>query len=204
MGVLKRIVAAVVLSALPTWALAQCNGSFASFKNGLRSEAVSLGIAPQTADAFLANVQQDPKVLRADRAQGVFQRPFIDFSRRLISQGRITTGQGNARKYNRTFDRIEQRYGVDRHVLPALWAFETDYGAVQGVSTLPTRWSRWPMIAAGPNCFARRSLPPWNSLRAARSIHVAPQARGPVRSGWSRCCRRISSPMGSMATVTVL
>ena len=132
MGVLKRIVAAVALSALPTWAFAQCNGSFASFKNGLRSEAVSRGITPQTADAFLANVQIDPKVLRADRAQGVFQRPFIDFSRRLISQGRITKGQANARKYNRIFDRIEQGYGVDRHVLLAFWAFETDYGAFQG------------------------------------------------------------------------
>ena len=132
MGVLKHIVAAVVLSALPTWALAQCNGSFASFKTGLRSEAVSRGIAQQTADAFLANVRQDPKVLRADRAQGVFQRPFIDFSRRLISQGRITKGQANARKYDRIFDRIEQRYGVDRYVLLAFWAFETDYGAFQG------------------------------------------------------------------------
>jgi lytic murein transglycosylase len=30
------------------------------------------------------------------------------------------------------FDRIEQRYGVSRGVLLAFWAFETDFGAVQG------------------------------------------------------------------------
>jgi lytic murein transglycosylase len=62
----------------------------------------------------------------------VFQRPFIDFSRRLISQNRINAGRANARTYNGIFDQIEQRYGVDRHVLLAFWAFETDYGAFQG------------------------------------------------------------------------
>ncbi|NNL36664.1 MAG: lytic murein transglycosylase, partial [Silicimonas sp.] len=67
-----------------------------------------------------------------DRSQGIFQMPFIDFSRRLISQNRVEAGQRNAKKWDSVFDRIERDYGVSRGVLLAFWAFETDYGAVQG------------------------------------------------------------------------
>ncbi|WP_223421408.1 lytic murein transglycosylase [Tateyamaria pelophila] len=132
MGLLKQISLICALGLLPLGAHAQCGGSFNAFKAGLQSEAVARGIDPKTADAFLSGVRQDPAVLKADRAQGVFQRPFIDFSRRLISQNRIDTGRAKARQYASVFDQVEQRYGVDRHVLLAFWAFETDYGAFQG------------------------------------------------------------------------
>ncbi|CAD0186411.1 Membrane-bound lytic murein transglycosylase B precursor [Ruegeria sp. THAF57] len=115
-----------------TPAFAQCGGGFNSFVNGLKTEAVGKGFDNSTIDAFFQGVQQDGAVLRADRAQGVFQKPFIDFSRRLISQNRIDRGQAMSRKYDAVFDRIEREYGVSRGVLLAFWAFETDYGAVQG------------------------------------------------------------------------
>jgi len=116
----------------PLVAAANCGGSFSDFKNGLRAEAVANGIAEDTADAFLRSVRQDPAVLRADRSQGVFQRPFVDFSRRLISADRISRGKAMARKYDSVFNRIEAEFGINRGVLLAFWAFETDYGAFQG------------------------------------------------------------------------
>ncbi|MFK7754298.1 MAG: lytic murein transglycosylase, partial [Sedimentitalea sp.] len=112
--------------------LAACGGSFSSFVQGLKSEAVAKGHAATTVDAFFSGVRQDPKVIKADRAQGVFQRPFIDFSRRLISQNRINRGRKNAKTQNAVFNRIESNYGVPRGVLLAFWAFETDFGAFQG------------------------------------------------------------------------
>lgn len=113
-------------------ALAACGGSFPTFVQGLKEEAVARGHDPAAVSDFFRGVQQDPAVLRADRAQGVFQRPFLDFSRRLISQNRIDRGRAAAREHAATFDRIEADYGVSRGVLLAFWAFETDYGAVQG------------------------------------------------------------------------
>jgi lytic murein transglycosylase len=111
---------------------AQCGGPFPAFIDGLKSDAIAAGHDPATVDAFFRTIAQDPKVLRADRAQGVFQLPFVDFSRRLISQSRIDRGRANAAKYAAVFDRIEAEYGVSRGVLLAFWAFETDYGAFQG------------------------------------------------------------------------
>lgn len=109
-----------------------CGGDFSVFLSGLRAEATQRGTDPALANRFFGNIRQDPAVIRADRAQGVFQRDFIDFSRRLISQGRIDTARANADRYDSTFDRIEVQYGVPRGVLLAFWAFETDFGQVQG------------------------------------------------------------------------
>jgi lytic murein transglycosylase len=117
---------------LPWPLLADCGGRFGDFVSGLEREARDRGFAAETAQSFFRGVRQDPAVLKADRAQGVFQRPFLDFSRRLISQDRINRGTQNARKYASIFDKIERDYGVDRGVLLAFWAFETDYGAFQG------------------------------------------------------------------------
>lgn len=113
-------------------ALATCGGSYSDFVQGLKTEARQTGHDPATVDAFFKGVKQESNVLKADRAQGVFQKPFIDFSRRLISQNRIDRGRKNATKYDAVFDRIEAEYGVSRGVLLAFWAFETDYGAFQG------------------------------------------------------------------------
>ncbi|WP_170763988.1 lytic murein transglycosylase [Ruegeria lacuscaerulensis] len=129
MRFLSGFVAAALLASP---ALAQCGGGFNSFVKGLKTEAVQQGFDKSTVNSFFEGVQQDGAVLKADRAQGVFQKPFIDFSRHLISQNRIERGQAMSRKHDAVFDRIEREYGVSRGVLLAFWAFETDYGAFQG------------------------------------------------------------------------
>jgi lytic murein transglycosylase len=120
------------LAALPASAAVPCGGTFGEFVGAMKAEAVRQGFDRGAVDSFFANVRQDPAVIRADRSQGIFQMPFTDFSRRLISNDRLVRGQQNAQKWDAVFDRIEQQYGVNRGVLLAFWAFETDYGAVQG------------------------------------------------------------------------
>ena len=129
---MRSLLLAAALIAAPMTAQAACGGSFSEFVKGLKAEAVAEGIDPSTADRFFASVRQDNKVLAADRRQGVFQMPFVQFSRRLISADRISRGRANGQRYDSTFDRVEATYGVDRNVLLAFWAFETDYGSFQG------------------------------------------------------------------------
>ena len=128
------LTAAILMSVLatPGFAAVACGGSFGDFTARMKAEASSRGYDRTTVDRFFGSVRQDPNVIRADRAQGIFQMPFTDFARRLISQNRVQNGQRNAQRYDAVFDRIEQRWGVSRGVLLAFWAFETDYGAVQG------------------------------------------------------------------------
>ena len=109
-----------------------CGGPVGTFIEGVKAEARATGIPDKTINAFFQGAQIDQAVINADRSQGVFQRDFIDFSRRLISQNRIDNGKAFARRYDSTFDTIEARFGIPRGVLLAFWAFETDYGQVQG------------------------------------------------------------------------
>jgi len=111
---------------------APCGGDFNTFKSEMEAEAVLNGADAGAAAQFFAGVRQDPRTIKADRRQGVFQLPFVDFSRRLISAGRINNGKSNGQKWDSVFSNIEATYGIDRGVLLAFWAFETDYGAIQG------------------------------------------------------------------------
>lgn len=126
-----RLAALLALLATPL-AAQDCGAPLPDFIAGLKSQAVAAGTSAGTVDAFFADARIDPAVLKADRAQGVFQLDFVTFSRRLISAARIDNGRANGARYDATFDEIESRYGIPRGVLLAFWAFETDYGAVQG------------------------------------------------------------------------
>ena len=126
------ILALAVALAVPAQASVPCGGSFSGFVDAMKREAVAQGQDQRVVERFFSGVRQDSAVIKADRAQGIFQRPFTDFSRRLISQNRIDNGKRNAAKWDAVFDRVERDYGVNRGVLLAFWAFETDFGAVQG------------------------------------------------------------------------
>lgn len=129
---MRHLILAAALSFTATVTHANCGGSWSNFIGGLRQEAVAKGHSKTAVERFFAGARQDQKVLKADRAQGVFKRDFIDFSRRIISKGRLNKGRANAKKYASTFKRAQRDYGVPSGVLLAFWALETDYGAVQG------------------------------------------------------------------------
>ena len=111
---------------------APCGGDFSSFIATMKSEAGRVGLSAEEADRFFASARQDSRVIKADRSQGVFRKSFSEFSGSLISKGRIQNGAANRKKYARTFARAQSEFGVSPGILLAFWAFETDFGAVQG------------------------------------------------------------------------
>ncbi len=128
-----KLIALTVALALSTGvAVAQCGGSFSGFVGEIKKEAIAQGHDQSTVNSFFASVRQDAAVIKADRRQGVFQKPFTEFARRLISSGRLNTGRAKAGDYAATFDRVRREYGVSQGILLAFWAFETDFGGYQG------------------------------------------------------------------------
>jgi lytic murein transglycosylase len=113
-------------------AAAPCGGDFGDFLRAMEAEAVAAGTPPDMAAQFFAGALQDPKVLKADRSQGVFRKTFLDFSQSLISKQRLVTARAKSDALNDIFTRAEADYGVSRGILLAFWAFETDFGQVQG------------------------------------------------------------------------
>ena len=111
---------------------APCGGDFPTFLQDMAAEASALGLPDRAIHAVLDGAQIDPAVIKADHAQGIFRKTFIDFSTALISKNRIENAAVYADKYDAAFAAAEQRFGVSRGVILAFWAFETDFGQVQG------------------------------------------------------------------------
>ncbi|WP_306118635.1 MULTISPECIES: lytic murein transglycosylase [unclassified Roseitalea] len=124
--------AALAVTVLAGTAAAQpCGGDFASWRAGTVEQARAQGVGQAGLDA-LASARTDPDVIRRDRSQGIFTLDFLTFSQRLISQNRMDNGRANLRRYSDVFERARSQYGVAPEIIAAFWAFETDYGAVQG------------------------------------------------------------------------
>jgi lytic murein transglycosylase len=111
---------------------APCGGDFNAFLQDMGTEAVAAGVPETAARDFILAARQDAKVLKSDRAQGVFRKTFLDFSQSLISKGRLATARDKAKSLDAIFDRAEAEFGASRGILLAFWAFETDFGQVQG------------------------------------------------------------------------
>jgi lytic murein transglycosylase len=120
-----------LLLATPATA-APCGGDFGAFLQAMEAEAIAAGVAANKAAEFFAGARIDEKVLKADRSQGVFRKTFLDFSQSLISKQRLSTARSKSDALNDIFTRAETEYGVSRGILLAFWAFETDFGQVQG------------------------------------------------------------------------
>jgi len=110
----------------------ECGGEFNQFVENIKKEAQEIGYTEKIVNTFFENVSLNPQVLEADRAQGIFLKPFNEFAPRLISDYRMKHGKINLKKYSSTFNEIEKVFGVSRGVLTSFWALETDFGAVQG------------------------------------------------------------------------
>ena len=129
---MHRLFLSCVFLCYASLASATCGTDWAGFIKGIKQEAVAMGYPQSLVTRFFNDAEQDPKVIQADRRQGVFQKDFISFSHALISQHRLVHAQKNAAKYAVVFDRLSHDYGIPPGVLLAFWAFETDFGVNQG------------------------------------------------------------------------
>ncbi len=102
----------------------------------LRGEALGRGISGQTFDTALAGVEPDPSVLEAMDAQPEFKTPIWDYLAVLVDEERIADGRANLERWASVLEQVESRYGVDRHVVVAVWGVESDFGRQTGARAL--------------------------------------------------------------------
>ena len=129
--------AGVFLSAATAEALT-CNHtqSFDSWMRDFRREAAGAGISQRTMARALDGVRFDPRIVRRDRAQGVFSQSFLKFSGRMVAAYRMKRGKALIRKHHAIFSRIKKDFGVPAPVIVGFWGLETDFGANSGKSSV--------------------------------------------------------------------
>lgn len=104
----------------------------AKFLAELGQEALAKGVTGQTFAAATSDLTMDPDVLAAMGNQLEHERTAADYLALLVSDTRVETGRQKLAEHSALLSEVEKRFGVDRHVVLAIWGVETSYGARMG------------------------------------------------------------------------
>ena len=122
---------------------APARADFASCIASLRSDASAKGVSDKTIAAAFDKLQPDPKVLDFETNQPEFKTPIWDYMAGLVDDERVADGKAAMAREAGALAKAEARFGVDRHVLAAIWGVESNFGEdmggrplVQSLSTL--------------------------------------------------------------------
>lgn len=102
--------------------------SFGDWVGAFRPRVLAKGVSAATYDGVMNATQPDTAVFDFDKAQPEFQEPIWRYIDRRTNEWNTETGKKRVREHAALFERIERVYGVDRHVLCALWGLETSFG----------------------------------------------------------------------------
>ncbi|MFP1632164.1 lytic murein transglycosylase [Zhengella sp. ZM62] len=126
-----RIAAASLVAACLSSAPARADAGFQRWIAGFKSVAMKSGVSSSTYDrAFRGVTAPDPEVLEKANFQPEFKAPVWQYFDNRVHDESIATGREMARKYDAWLDRIERRFGVERHILLAIWGIESNYGRI--------------------------------------------------------------------------
>jgi peptidoglycan lytic transglycosylase B len=126
--ILKVGSAALILGALPGAAIADS----ARCVEGLWPAAKSAGVTRATFDRAFQGFAPDPEVIEAANFQPEYVKPIGEYIDRAVSDKRVETGKQKLAEYQALVEGLEKRYGVDRHIIVAIWGVESNYGVQPG------------------------------------------------------------------------
>ena len=81
---------------------------------------------------FTAGLTPDLHIMDLLDAQPEFTKSPWDYLDLLVSEERIARGRELLTQYASTFAAEERAYGVDRHIIAAIWGVESNYGTLGG------------------------------------------------------------------------
>ena len=128
---IKRILTSLLVTlalAAPASA-AKCGGDFSTFIAAMAREAQAAGVSRGVIDQAFAGITPDSTVLDFDRRQRyTFRKSFEDYARTRVIPARIKRAKSLMMKHAQLLARIEQRSGVPKELVMAIWTLETDNG----------------------------------------------------------------------------
>ena len=107
------------------------DAGFVNWINSFESVAAKSGVSHNVYRAAFAGITEpDPEVLEKAHYQPEFQAKVWDYLDNRVNEEQVAKGRQMRAQYKSVLDRIEQRYGVDRDILLAIWSMETNYGQI--------------------------------------------------------------------------
>jgi membrane-bound lytic murein transglycosylase B len=110
--------------------------TFERWVDGLWPEARRNRISRKTFERAFRGVTPDQEVIEKAEHQPEFAKPVWKYLESAVSPKRIENGRKMLRAHGPLLAEIEDRYGVDKHIVLAIWGMETSYGAFLGDKSL--------------------------------------------------------------------
>jgi peptidoglycan lytic transglycosylase B len=99
---------------------------------GLWPEAERRAVPRAVFEAQTAALTPDLRIMDLLDAQPEFTKAIWDYLDLLVSEDRIQNGRAILAAHRPIFDAVEKAYGVDRHIITAIWGVESNYGTQAG------------------------------------------------------------------------
>lgn len=108
------------------------NAAFQRWVDQYKSKAIARGISQSVVNRAFRGVRYNTDVIAKDRNQTEFTKQIWDYLDSAASPVRVDNGRKALRKYGATLRRVEQKYGVEKEVVAAIWGMESTYGTRRG------------------------------------------------------------------------
>lgn len=137
-GLVLAILASAMVATLgapslsPAQPLTSDQAAYRSFVREFRSVALRRGIPEALYDRAFRGLTPDPEVIERNNRQPEFVLPASQYVALAVTDTRLNDGRVKLSELADDLKRMEGRYGVDRHVLAAIWGLETLYGKLRG------------------------------------------------------------------------
>lgn len=149
---------ALPLALFASLASLPARADFQSCLAGLRSAAAAKGVSTATFDRAMAGIEPDMKVIELMNNQPEFKTPIWDYLGTLVDDEKVAEGRAMLRQHAATLAAAEQRFGVDRHTIVAVWGVESDFGKARGRMPLVQALSTGACLAPRRNAFFKGEL----------------------------------------------
>ena len=141
-------------------------------------KALKAGIPRDVLDREMAGLTPDPRVTQRDSRQPEFSQPISTYIKAAVADGPIAKGARLGASVSQLAD-IEQRYGVPREILIAIWARESAFGAIQGDFDVVRSMAS--LAAQG----RRRDWAEGELISALRIIATGQATRAQLKGSWA-------------------
>jgi lytic murein transglycosylase len=108
------------------------NPGWDAWVQGFRPRALGAGISGGTFDTAFRGAGFLPGVIQRDRNQTEFTRTTEDYLSIATSDERLAKGRAALARQAAVLNAVEARYGVEPHVVTAVWGLESLYGERRG------------------------------------------------------------------------
>ena len=113
-------------------AIRSAAADFTNCLAGLWPAAEQRGISRATFARYTDGLTPDLSIMDLLDAQPEFTKSTWDYLDLLVGDDRIARGREILVQYAPAFAAVERNYGVDRHILAAIWGVESNYGTMGG------------------------------------------------------------------------